>query len=488
MQFLLLILPTSVDAITKNQSTSYVRVGITSATADKPTSATPGNVLVAELALTLSPAANITPPAGWTLACKAGTTSGRLLTKAIYTHEVAQNEPTTYTWAFPSTGGTLSITDFSDVDGTNPIENCQSSTATNTTTITAPATSASHVGEYMISSFARSGHGSLSEAANSSEFYDISTVIDSRRAVSASANYSITDTAGVVAAKTATGSASSASVVGLQYGLVPATSEEPPQNNVLFSDNFDGDNGLITNEFTHWNPTNSQAVISPAWSMTSGSVFRQNNSAWTGAPDDCTTSPAGPNATSSNCTHSNVFRLNTKQSFSGSTKVSVALRQNTDIHSSTCSSTGTCYYGTHLWLRHKSQYDLYYASVQRADGKVVLKRKVPCGSDNKGTYFQLGSYTAHDWNVNQWHHYSVTSQTNSDGSVTIKLYDTGASTTTPVLSATDTGGTNPNWSPSCTTPGAYSTAAYPPITAPGTVGVRGDYANFSIDDFTVTEF
>lgn len=249
----------------------------------------------------------------------------------------------------------------------------------------------------------------------------------------------------------------------------------------LFQDNFTGNNGLITNEYAYWNKGESGTKTSPNWEMTSGSLFRQNGIAWTGTPDSC-----DPNANSSNCTNSDTFRLNTTQKFGGDIRVSLSLRQNKDIHSSNCSSGDTCWHGTHIWLRYQSQYDLYYASVNRADGQVVLKRKVPCGDDNSGTYFVLGS-AKYDWKASQWGHYSATVENNSDGSVTIKVYDDDKSTTVPIVTGVDKGGTNPNWSSGCSTPGKYSSSKYPPITAAGAVGVRGDYADFNFDDFTVTD-
>ncbi|PYS84207.1 MAG: hypothetical protein DMF67_05930 [Acidobacteria bacterium] len=116
---------------------------------------------------------------------------------------------------------------------------------------------------------------------------------------------------------------------------------------------------------------------------------------------------------------------------------------------------------------------------------MVIKRKVPCGTDNSGTYFVLAQ-AAHAWTVGAWQHFSMTIQTNGDGSVTLKVYDddTGAL----ITQGTDSGGTNANWSAGCTTPGHYLTAQYPPLTNAGAVGVRGDYDNFNFDDFTVTSF
>lgn len=240
--------------------------------------------------------------------------------------------------------------------------------------------------------------------------------------------------------------------------------------------------GLITNEYAYFNPTDQSAVRSPLWEMTSGSLFANGDTFWTGVPDSCSN---GPNNDSTNCTDSNTFRLDTTQRFAGNIRLIISIRQLQDIHNAACDSNDTCWHGTHLWLRYQNQYNLYYASVNRADGKVVIKRKVPCGPSDSGAYFVLGSYVPHDFKTGMWNTYAVAIQTNPDSSVTIKLYDTNASTSTPIVTGTDRGGTNPHWSTHCTVNGRYPTAAYQPITAPGSVGVRGDYANFEFKHFQV---
>lgn len=250
----------------------------------------------------------------------------------------------------------------------------------------------------------------------------------------------------------------------------------------VMSDYFSYPDGLVTNEYAYWNSGESGIAASSIWNMTSGSLFAQGNTGWTGIPDSC--SGGDPNINSSNCTNSDVFRLNTKQFFSGDVKVSMRLRQNTDIHSASCSTSDSCWHGTHIWLRYQSQYNLYYASINRADGNIVIKRKVPCGPDNSGTYITLAS-VYHNWTVGSWRQYSTSATTNADGSVTIRVYD-DSSSSSPVATGTDVGGNNPNWSASCTTPGHGSSAAYAPITSSGAVGVRGDYANFNFDDFQVS--
>lgn len=264
---------------------------------------------------------------------------------------------------------------------------------------------------------------------------------------------------------------------------VPTKKPSPPRLLASFMPLFA--NGLITNEFAYWNPHISSAKFSPEWQMTSGSLFAKYGVFWTGSPDTCSNGKTSPNAASTNCTDSSVFRLNTTKRFSGNVSVSLALKQLRNIHNPTCNNGDTCWYGTHIWLRYQNQFNLYYVSVNRADGDVAIKRKVPCGTDNSGTYFVLGTYVKHGFQPNMWNTYTATIQTDHDGSVTIKLYDDSYSTTTPIDVGTDNGGTNPNWSASCNTPGHYSSSKYQPISTAGAVGIRGDYAEFEFTNFTV---
>jgi phage replication-related protein YjqB (UPF0714/DUF867 family) len=252
------------------------------------------------------------------------------------------------------------------------------------------------------------------------------------------------------------------------------------ESNTLFNDAFNGPDGLITNEYAHWN---SDGINSADWNMTSGSLFRQSNTAWTGLPDSL-----GPNRYSSDHTNSDVFRLNTFRTFAGNIKVSLALKNNSEIHDANCETNNTCWHGVHIWLRHMTQYDLYAVSLNRADNKVTIKRKVPCGNDNEGFYKDLSIPVTHAWSVGTWQHYSVTIQTNSNGSVTIKVYDDDIDPNVPFLEATDAGGTNTSWTSGCKTPGSYPTAQYPPIIAAGSVGVRSDFDNCNMDDIRIASF
>jgi hypothetical protein len=110
---------------------------------------------------------------------------------------------------------------------------------------------------------------------------------------------------------------------------------------------FSSPNGLITNEYAHWNPGSSSAKKSTYWDMTSGSLFAKDGHGWTGKIDDCE-----PDATSSNCTNSAIFRLNTKNFGYGNVKVSMKLYQNG--LTSTSATPAVDWDGVHIFLRYRS--------------------------------------------------------------------------------------------------------------------------------------
>jgi hypothetical protein len=195
--------------------------------------------------------------------------------------------------------------------------------------------------------------------------------------------------------------------------------------------------------------------------MTSGSLFAQNGTGWTGIPDGCSTS----STYSTPCTASDVFRLNTAEHDFGNVTVSMDLFNNYLTSSSRTPAEN--WDGVHIWLHYQSEYNLYYASVNRRDGHIVIKKKCLGGTENGGTYYELGQGELSGYPIpfGVWQHVAASIQDNPDGSVTLAMYRNG----TKLLSATD-GGTG------CA-----------PITAPGSVGVRGDNDNFNFDNFTVTQ-
>jgi hypothetical protein len=236
--------------------------------------------------------------------------------------------------------------------------------------------------------------------------------------------------------------------------IAPGTisiSQPPPTPSTgatLFQEPFNYSNGLVTNEFSYWNSNSSEATPSSVWQMTSGSLFAQNGTGWTGVPDGCSTS----SAYSVPCTASDVFRLNSTEHDFGNVTVSMDLLNNYLTSSSRTPAEN--WDGVHIWLHYQSEYNLYYASFNRRDGHIVIKKKCLGGSENGGTYYELGQGEVSGYPIpfGVWQHVEATIQDNSNGSVTITMYRGG----TQLLSATDTG------------------VGCAPITAPGSVGVRAD--------------
>lgn len=238
------------------------------------------------------------------------------------------------------------------------------------------------------------------------------------------------------------------------------TAEISPAASIpLFTDAFSQySDGLLTNEYAFWNPTNSTSVNSRVWEMTSGSLFAQGGAGWSGVPDT-----VAPNALSTNGNNSAVFRLTTKQADFGNVAVEFDLL-NQGL-ASTGSTPAVDWDGVHVFLRYQSEESLYYASVNRRDNTVAIKKKVPGGISNGGTYYNISTFNAHPVSYGTWQHVKATIKNNTDGSVTIELFENGKL----LARAVDDGSIG----------GA-------PIRNPGKVGVRGDNANIKFKNFSVT--
>ncbi len=234
----------------------------------------------------------------------------------------------------------------------------------------------------------------------------------------------------------------------------------PASGSALFREEFNYPDGLITNEYSTWNAEHADATISPIWEMTSGSFFAKGGTGWTGLPDGCSTSSAD----SEPCTASDVFRLNTKRHDFGDVTVSLDLRNN--YLNSSSRTPAQNWDGVHVWLHYQSEYKLYYASFNRRDGRIVIKKKCEGGSENGGTYYELGAgeLTGYPIPLGTWQHLAASIHDNPDGSVTITMWRDGSK----LLAATDNG------------------LGCAPIAAAGSVGVRGDNDDFNIDNFIVT--
>jgi len=224
----------------------------------------------------------------------------------------------------------------------------------------------------------------------------------------------------------------------------------------LFFDPFNYPDGLVTNEYAHWNETHLDKVESPVWDMTSGSLFAVNGEGYSGTVDD-----RSPNALSTTGTNSAVFRLNTRDFSFGDTRTTFRLK--VDKLTSTSYTPAVAWDGIHIFLRYQSEESLYYASVARRDGTVVIKKKCVGGPSNGGTYYTLGSKSGYKIPFGSWYTVAGSVRNNKDGSVQVWLSHNG----TPLLSVTDTG------------------TGCAPITKPGATGIRGDNAEFHFDGFTV---
>jgi hypothetical protein len=225
----------------------------------------------------------------------------------------------------------------------------------------------------------------------------------------------------------------------------------------LFQPDF-SQSGLVTNEFAYWNPGSPLRVESADWEMTSGSLFARNGNGYSGKID-----AGAPDAQSATNTGSAIFRLNTRDFTFGDVRVAMKLK--ITRFGATTRTPAVDWDGVHLFLRYQSQYSLYYASVARRDGHVVIKKKCPGGPSNNGTYYSLDGTEegGHAFPLGSWQDVGATIRTNANGSVTITLLRGGD----VVATGTDSG---------------VGCAA---ITSAGASGIRGDNAEFDFADFTV---
>jgi hypothetical protein len=220
-------------------------------------------------------------------------------------------------------------------------------------------------------------------------------------------------------------------------------------------DDFNRTDGLVTNEYAHWNPNAPKAVRSPVWDVTSGSLFVRGGVGWSGVPDD-----VAPAANSRHGTHSAVFRAVTHRADFGDFAFSFRLRVRSLVRTHTTKAHN--WDGVSILVRYQSEEQLYAVTVLRRDGVATIKKKVPGGDANGGTYYTLaqGSMRA---TLDVWREFRVVVHDRRDGSVVIELRQGGWS-----LVARDTGDGD--------------TA---PITQPGRIGIRGDNADFEFDDVVV---
>jgi hypothetical protein len=210
------------------------------------------------------------------------------------------------------------------------------------------------------------------------------------------------------------------------------------------ADDFTGPDGLIAAE--------KSTTVDPTWDVTSGSLFRDSGEGWTGRPDD---------GYRPGDTGSAVFRMVSRQR--DFTDVRVTLRLKIDALSESDRTPAQTYDGAHIWLRYKSDRELYAVSVDRRDGTMVIKKKCLGGNENGGTYYELDTpVSGAPIPLGQWQQIDVSVRDLPDGNVSLSGSRDGR-----VFTAIDRG------------------VGCPPLRGEGGVGIRGDNADMRFDDIRV---
>lgn len=242
-------------------------------------------------------------------------------------------------------------------------------------------------------------------------------------------------------------------VLACGLGLIEGASAQ-----TMLYEPFNYPDGVITNEYAFDNPTLANAHRSSVWEVTNGSMYAASGAGWTGVPDN-----KAPNHDSTSGNSSSAFRLRTIRKDFGSVAVSFRLL-NLGLNSSS-TTPPVDWDGAHVQMRYVSEYQLYALSVNRRDNKLVIKKKVPGGPSNGGTYYDLTPGIPYTVPYGQWQTVKVVALNNADGSVTLELWLNGTRRA-QVIDDGRVGGS--------------------PIRTAGRVGLRGDNANLKFDDFIVT--
>lgn len=147
-------------------------VTYTQLTLDEPDGVLTGDLLLANISVNGGAPAIVTPPSGWTLIAKSSNDTN--IGIVSYWKIVGGSEPDSYMWNIsPQTRAVGGITNYSDVDTSNPIDTVGSSTGRGTTA-TAPSITTSHDGDQVVALFA-SNFGT-----NNSAFFSTTTGMTKR--------------------------------------------------------------------------------------------------------------------------------------------------------------------------------------------------------------------------------------------------------------------------------------------------------------------
>ncbi|MET8573351.1 hypothetical protein [Streptomyces sp. NPDC005012] len=213
--------------------------------------------------------------------------------------------------------------------------------------------------------------------------------------------------------------------------------------------------GLVTNEYAFRHPDAPDARVDPHWTVTSGSLFGQGGSGWSGVPDGLSPDPASRLRTGSA-----VLRVVTRRTNFGD--VTVGGRFHLHPPGSTARTPATAWDGGHLLLRYRSPQELYAFSFSRRDGAVAIKRKAPRTGSGEGVYTTLTQATSL-FGYETYRHVAAQAVTTASRSVVLRLWVAGRL----ILQAEDT------------TPGR--------LAGPGAVGVRGDNTELLFQNFSAVQ-
>ena len=213
---------------------------------------------------------------------------------------------------------------------------------------------------------------------------------------------------------------------------------------------FNGPDGLITNAYATWTD-NPLAHHSGDWRLEGGSLFRLNNSAWTGVPT-C----GRPDLLSTVLNGSNKLRVHMVRRVPANALVTSSLR--VARFTGGCADRPAAHWNqVSFYLRRVDGDNFYVAGVSARDGRAYIEKKVG------GSVYLLAGERGHPALFGRWDRVGGSVRTERSGSVTIEVIRHGK----VVLRAHDRG------------------RGGPPITAAGQTGFRSDNVQFALDNFAV---
>ena len=174
---------------------------------NKPAGVIEGDVLIASIAVrpeTLT----VTPPSGWTLVVRQNNSIATVNAVLIYSKVAGASEPSTYTWSFSvgSTGSVGSISAFTGVDLTDPINTYGSFADTIASySIVAPSITTTVDGAMILTTHVTSSSNDWTPPSGMTEMTDASSLaIPNGVGIGIETNYLLQTSAGSTSSKTAT--------------------------------------------------------------------------------------------------------------------------------------------------------------------------------------------------------------------------------------------------------------------------------------------